>query len=805
MADTVNLVLYPQVQDGAEVAAVKKNLQTTLSVDVATVDSWYTTMNPTAILTDVERSIAVKYLSAIQECGAECNLQPSDRDKAAWGLELKTNPDSTVLFVCPFCEHKEQVGKGSKLEKCPECGLVIAEWEEKIRKEAEDEKIRRRLMREQRLKGDKQDDPDTNRKELERLRELEREIVKELGIKPPSTLWVFFEKYTISLSFVISLMIVALAGVGFRYLDLYLEQLSHEEAVAAAPSEQIREVARVVAVAVEMQQQGNQVVLTEIVDATQAMRGPRGGARQEIMYAAQQMMKGVNPEIFLDIASKMPPSVARAKLVPGEAEPALVNLETIGGISGLQGVSIFSADELQEMAPPLFEHGHDKILAVLPKKQFIKDKLNLAGSRIVVQAIDEMDGSAVVNLLSSVKQDQEWDQYLLSQVKQYILNANLEAADLLADRIRNPIVRINAFAGIMEEHQQRENPLAVKVLRARVDMDLVKIENPDARAKVILDLGQRMAAVGSPLEPAASISSVQRMVNESKEPLEKSALISWLAVAYMNAGDKEQARRLLRNAQKTAGQVALLNDRIFAFTKLAQRYYDVRNNTLASEILSEASVLAATKLAHQPRSVAFGRIALARAYIGDFVGTRESIDNAADGRGKQQLLVKVVEMLLVEQRFYEALSWMETLEDEVEYSRLELRLSSAFFYAGRTREALNRIEQSAPRMQRIYELSERGLLTSQYARFLARLGKSSRSEQLFEEAEAISKELTGRKSQINLGLVAVNRAKVFQLEKAREIVINELTDSVIREPIDIEVLVTERVIKNLLPEGTVVR
>lgn len=58
------------------------------------------------------------------------------------------------------------------------------------------------------------------------------------------------------------------------------------------------------------------------------------------MYAAQQMMKCVNPEIFLDIASKTASSMARAKLAPGEAESALVNLDTIGGVSGLQVVSI---------------------------------------------------------------------------------------------------------------------------------------------------------------------------------------------------------------------------------------------------------------------------------------------------------------------------------------------------------------------------------------------------------------------------------------------------------------------------------
>ena len=716
-----------------------------------------------------------------------------------------TAADFKDLFICPSCEHEERVDRGTKLEQCPECGLVMAKWEEKMREEAEKEKIRRRLLRDQRLHGDKQGELDAKRNELARLREMEREIMKELGIRPPSALWLLFEKYTISLSFAISMSIVALTGVGFRYVDLYLEHLAYEETVKTAPTEQIQGVAPIVAAAVEMQQQGNQAVITEIADATQVMRGSGGDARQEIMQTAQQMMKGVDPEKFLDIASKMAPTVAIAKLAPGEVEPAPVNLDTIGGISGLQGVSTFTPDELQAMSPPLLEHGHEKILSVLTDKQFIKDTLNPEGPEILVEAIDEMDGSAIVNLLSSIGRDQEWDQYLLSQVNQYLLNADFDAAEKLADRIRNPVVRIDAFASMMEEHLLLEDFSAVKVLSARVRLDLDKIENPDARAKVILELGQRIAGAGSPTEPADSMDRVQRMANDSDEPSEKAALISRLAVAYMNAGDKAQAKRPLQFAQQTAGRISALDERIFAFTMLAQRYYDVRNNTLASEILSEASVLAATRLEYQLRSVAFGEIAIAQAYIGDFAGARESIDNAADGKGKQQLVAKVAEMLLGEERFYESLSWMETLTDEVEYSKLELRLSTALFYSGRSREALNRIEQSAPRMQRIYELSERGLLTSQYARFLSRLGSEGRSEQLFEEAEAISKDLTGRKSQINLALVALDRARVFQLAKARDILINELTDTVVKDPIETEVLSTERIIRNLLPEGTGVK
>ena len=59
------------------------------------------------------------------------------------------------------------------------------------------------------------------------------------------------------------------------------------------------------------------------------------------------------------------------------------------------------------------------------------------------------------------------------------------------------------------------------------------------------------------------------------------------------------------------------------------------------------------------------------------------------------------------------------------------------------------------------------------------------------------------KSKINLGLLAIDRAKVFQFDKAKEMVIDELTDSAIADPIDTEVLVIERVIKNLLSREAV--
>ncbi|MEL0066090.1 MAG: hypothetical protein VXA40_14845 [Gammaproteobacteria bacterium] len=801
MADTVNLVIYPEVPEDVAVDEVKHKLCKTLGVDAATVDTWYATEQPTAILKDVDEATATKYVEAIRQCGAQCNLQPSGQDKSGWSLEQMTAADVRDLFICPSCEYEEQLERGGKLEQCPECGLVIAKWEEKMREEAEKEKIRRRLMRDQRLKGDREAELEAKKKELERLKALELEIMKELGIKPPSKLWMIFEKYTLSLSFAITAAIIMATGVAFRYVDNYLDQMAAEELAAAPPSDEIKGIAPVIASAIELQKNGNGQVVAEMANVTQQMHGGQNESRQQIVQAAQQMMKGVDPGQFVAAAGQMALPKMNAKLSAGETEPAPVNIDTIGGVSGLQGVSNFAPSNLSSMAPPLLEHGHEEVLNVLTEKRVIQDAYNPDAPDIIVDAIDEMDGSAIVELMSSISKDQEWDQYMLSHVKTYVLKGDIEAAEKLADRIKNPVVRIQGFGVIMGQFVLDENAAGLKVLNARVRLDLQKIEDADARARVILELGHNMAAAGSEAEPYAAMEKVSALAADAEERLEESYLTSRLAVAYLKMNDNAQAKRLLTRATGLAGQIEALPERISAFTRIAQRYYDVRNLTLAAEILSEASVIAATELEQQERSVAFGEIAVAQAYTGDFEGARMSIDNAAEGEAKQQLIAKVAESLIGEGRYYQALAWMETLSDETEYSRLELRLSSALYYEGRTREALNRMELSAPRMQRIYELSERGLLTSQYARLFSRLGREARANDLFNEAEKISEQLTGRKAQVNLALSALDRARAFQIGRAKYIMTNEVTDTVVKDPIDTEILSTERIIKNLLPEG----
>ena len=67
-------------------------------------------------------------------------------------------------------------------------------------------------------------------------------------------------------------------------------------------------------------------------------------------------------------------------------------------------------------------------------------------------------------------------------------------------------------------------------------------------------------------------------------------------------------------------------------------------------------------------------------------------------------------------------------------------------------------------------------------------------------AEALSKQIQGRKGEVILALVALDRARVFQLARAKELMIEELRDNVVKDPVDAEILETERIAGNLLPE-----
>lgn len=473
-------------------------------------------------------------------------------------------------------------------------------------------KIRRRLLRNSRLQGDKSEELDAKRKELERLKALTREIMLELGMKPPSRLWLLYEEYTLSISFAVGAVIIVATCVAFRYADIYLDELAHAELVAEEPNSQIQQIAPILSAAVQLQNNGNQQMVTEMADVTETMRGTQD-MRAAIVEAAQQMMKGVDTAAFLTNAGKMAFSKQQAQLSPGEVEPAPVNIDTIGGVSDLMGASSFAPATLDEISPPLIEHGHENVLSILTEKKVIPDPIDPEAPDIVVEAIDELDGSMLVDLMSTLARDQEWDQYLLGHVRDFLNELKFDEASELSNRIQNPVVRVSVFGDMMVSRSLNEQPHEIRLLMARVRLDVDRIEDTDTRAMVMLNLGQQLGNAGITGQPEESIERVVGMAADESDNLSKSGLHSRLAVAFFTNENIAKTKQHFREALTAAGKLEELAQRIDAFTRIAQRYYDARNTTLANEILSEASVLAASELEPETRATAFGKVAMAQA------------------------------------------------------------------------------------------------------------------------------------------------------------------------------------------------
>jgi hypothetical protein len=77
-------------------------------------------------------------------------------------------------------------------------------------------------MRHHKIQESNQYSTEEKENELERLRQLERELMIELGVKPPGRFWMFFSRNPRSVSGTIGALLIAVTMAGNYYLDSYL-------------------------------------------------------------------------------------------------------------------------------------------------------------------------------------------------------------------------------------------------------------------------------------------------------------------------------------------------------------------------------------------------------------------------------------------------------------------------------------------------------------------------------------------------------------------------------------------------------
>ncbi|MFT4713033.1 MAG: tetratricopeptide (TPR) repeat protein/ribosomal protein L37AE/L43A [Candidatus Azotimanducaceae bacterium] len=797
MADTFNLIFFPTTNPGEDEAKVKEKLKQTLKIDDKKINTWYAAGAPTVLLKDVAHDVADRYLQAIKKCGANCNIQPSTGEKD--NLSLVPKKARTDYFVCPSCEYDEEISVGQEVEKCPKCGLVIAKWAEKQIEEREKEEIRRRLLRQARLTDEGDEQFQRQKDELERLRKLEREIMAELGIKPPGKFWTFFEQHPFFVGVTFTLVILVSTVLGMSYFNNML--VAEEQAIVAAsePSADMVEVAPVLAAAVQLKQTGNEVMVEEMAGVSQMMRGG-SDSQQAIVEAAKNMMKGADAATFINNAANTA-GLANAYTKVGEMENQSlpVNLETIGGISGLNGVDNFMPDDLEQILPAQMESGHDALVDVLKDRRRVSNPADPSGPLLLVDRIEKMDASEVVTMMKGLSEDREWDMYLLQGVNGHLRYQDVSKAENLSSRIKDPIVRIKALVAIMVKMSEINSSADLRALMGQMDQVSLGIKDLDVRAGLVQLLGESLTTAGHADQPFQTISRMEKVISEANDAYTRAIYHSRLALLHLAVLDKQAAQKSFKKAERSAAEVSRQVDRLSAFTSIAQHYYDARNTPLANQILREAQRIAATELTTRDRGRVFSKIAIAQSHLGDIEGAMQSVSNAGAGEGRNQLLKLLADVQLDSDNVYSALIFMDALEGTDAFHELQTRLITSLIYQGKERQAKAFLSQAIVQAKNITDASRSGLHLSRYARLYQRVGDDQRAEESFSDATNLSSRLVGRRADVNYAVVSVNQARALMLPASRT-TMAKISETFVRESIESEFMVVQRIVRNLPPE-----
>ncbi|HIG44089.1 MAG: hypothetical protein ABGY96_20715 [bacterium] len=784
MTDTFNLIFFPTIRGDAKKEEVKANLVSTLKVDSNKVEAWFTSGKPTLLLKNVVHDVADRYMQAIIKCGGSCNLQPSSENSSV--LSLTPKPKNIEFFICPSCDYGEEIPLGTTQDECPECGLIIESYETRKVNEKERDEIRRRLIRDARIVEEDVNEESRKYEELARVRRLENEIMVDLGMRPAGKLWQYFTYHPVVVFSVIYVLLFATSAIILLFGVRYLATEKERAFLAGEPSMQIQDLARVTAAAVVLKQNENQMVLQEFAETTQRLRG-RPGNQEEVLLTATQMMRGASPASFLQSAETDRIRLSMTPAGPGE-KLSNVNLDTLGGVRGISGIEYFTPDQLLMVSAKAEQHGAESVLSMLGKKPVVSSVDDMRGQ------LETLDGSTVINLIKKLSADYEWDRFLLGYVGVYTQAGLFEDASILSESIQNPLTKIAALGEIMVGQVSRDQDVNLDLGHARVGLEMEKISDPETVARLWSLLGKKLVSEGARNEPKNTMVRMEKLVTDTSDLYAKSVIAARYAVMRLSFFDNTGARKYFSVATDSAGRVTDTAMRISAFVKIAQRYYDARNLTLASEILYEAQILAATQLKTTKRSVLLGEIAYAQCYIGDVSGALLSVDNASTGHARDQLRGKLVETLISQDKVYVAREILSHVTDNVEASRLTLRLVSHLFHNENRSDAMALLDQSAPRVQMIRQPHLKALLLSQYARMYIRLDQTGVAEQYFSVATSLSSRLSGRTAAVVTGMVAYNQAKALQTRKSRG-TLNGIRISVIGDPFSSEIESTEKIIR----------
>lgn len=582
--------------------------------------------------------------------------------------------------------------------------------------------------------------------------------------------------------FLTSLLVVILTAGSMYGVNYWLQMRERQRLMATSPSQQALDTAQVTAAAVHLYQSGNRKLLIEMAEVASVMRRMDRESIDQTSNAAVDMIKGLDSKPFLKLVNEG----------AGQGAPA-----TSGKIPGAKE---FTLEDINKISPALFQDGHENLLGRTAERDEKPVAGNADGKVVLVDRLDKLEDTAVSELMNGLSIDQEWDQYLEGRINSYLKTEVVNEAVQLVGQIKTPVLQIQAYGKILLYLQERNQLRNIGAFKSAALNIVGQVANPEFRGRVLVDLGRDMASKAADGAPGTIIELIKDKLAKSKSTYEKPYLAAHLAVVQFQLGDTIGSGVSIQRALHSVNAIPEKVERLSTFCKLSKRYYDMRKLILAEEILSQAAAIAATELGGSEKARIFGEIAIARGYMGDTAGAMMSIDNASTGRGRQQMLFGLGRSYVELDRPYQAWVVLNKISDEVEYSKLLVRLVSRLIHTGDERQAAYYFRGAGLRARQIATTEVKVMIVGHFARLYQRLGEDSEANSLFAHAITSINSMSGRKADFSLASIALDQARAQKLEGAR-ISVSRIKERIVKDIVAAEVDRTEKILKNLLPAG----
>lgn len=183
-----DLILFGLQEDVTDPRQAIRTLAAALKIDEGFIAEAVQGSSGVVLRRGMPKDIAERYRVALAKAGAVCNIRPASA--AAVGLSLAPIEEASAearAFTCPACGHTQNLQENDEqLLTCPSCGVVPEKYLKLQEEQAERERIKARLLKQNEAQRAQREAEAAERAEQARREALEEEIRKELAL--PSAL-----------------------------------------------------------------------------------------------------------------------------------------------------------------------------------------------------------------------------------------------------------------------------------------------------------------------------------------------------------------------------------------------------------------------------------------------------------------------------------------------------------------------------------------------------------------------------------------------------------------------------------------